>query len=36
MAVEEATGVRFDPDALDLGRFDTVGALTDYVGGVPR
>ena len=34
MAVEEATGVTFDPDTLDLRRFGTVRALTDYVGGV--
>jgi acyl carrier protein len=36
MAVEEATGVKFDPDTIDLSRFGTVGALTDYVRDVPR
>jgi acyl carrier protein len=35
MALEEATGVKFDPDIVDLGRFGTVGALTDFVAGVP-
>lgn len=35
MAVEEATGVTFDPDTLDLSQFATVGALADYVAGAP-
>ena len=34
MAIEEATGVTFDPDTLDMDRFATVGALADYVTGV--
>ena len=36
MAVEEATGVKFDPDTIDLSRFETVGALTDFVQAVSR
>lgn len=36
MAVEEATGVKFDPDTIDLNRFETVGALTDFVQAVSR
>lgn len=36
MAVEEATGIKFDPDTIDLSRFETVGALTDFVQAVSR
>jgi acyl carrier protein len=32
MALEEAAGVSFDPDTLDLGRFPTAGDLADFVG----
>ena len=32
MAIEEAAGVSFDPDNLDLGHFPTAGALADFVG----
>jgi acyl carrier protein len=35
MALEEAAGVSFDPDTLDLDRFGTVGRLTDFLSGVP-
>lgn len=36
MAVEEATGIKFDPDTIDQNHFSTVGALTDYVTGATR
>ena len=33
MAIEEVAGVKFDPDTINLSRFETVGALTDFVAG---
>jgi len=36
MAVEEASGIRFDPDTIDENHFQTVGELTDYLTGATR